>query len=119
MDPVFEAAGALAVPPAVREVVLDHLASWRGEETGISTAWSERLSAGLSDADRATCRLALLTAFASHQVEESVVGEFRRYHPGDATLVRTVAWASFAAARTVGRRQGTAAHDGRRNHRAA
>src|SRR6266511_5038932 len=57
----FEAAGVRSVPPAVRAVVLERLSRWRGEETGLSTAWCEDLIAGLPPAERATGRLALLT----------------------------------------------------------
>lgn len=98
----FEAAGEAALSPAVRDVVRQRLDDWRGEETGLSRQWCERLIAPLSEADQAAGRLALLTAFASYQVDEAVVDEFRRHHPGDARLVAAAAWASFAAARKVG-----------------
>jgi len=45
---------------------------------------------------------ALLAAFASGQVDRSVVRMFRADRPGDATLVELTAWASLAAARRVG-----------------
>ncbi|RLK09999.1 AhpD family alkylhydroperoxidase [Micromonospora sp. M71_S20] len=98
----FEAAGERAVPPAVRELVAERLDAWRGEETGLSRQWCERLIAPLPEAERAAGRLALLTAFASYQVDKEVVTEFRRHRPGDAALVDAVAWASFAAARRIG-----------------
>lgn len=102
----FEAAGARALSPAVCEITVDRLERWRGEETGLSTAWCEELIADLAPADRAAGRLTLLTALASYKIDEEVVGEFRRYHPADATLVDATAWASFAAARLIGARQG-------------
>jgi AhpD family alkylhydroperoxidase len=103
---VFEAAGARSLSPAVRAVVEERLDAWRGEEAGLSTAWCEQLLSGLSAADRATGCLALLTALASYQVDEGVVGEFRRYHPDDASLLDVAAWASFAVARRIGARVG-------------
>lgn len=101
----FEAAGARSLSPRVRQLVLRRLADWRGEETGLSTAWCERTIAHLPEPERAAARLALLTALASYQVDEEVVEEFRRYRPDDASLVEAAAWASFAAARLIGGRQ--------------
>ncbi|MDM4719258.1 carboxymuconolactone decarboxylase family protein [Micromonospora sp. WMMA1363] len=98
----FEAAGKRTLTPAVRERVLRRLADWRGEETGISRQWCEDSVVDLSPADRAAGRLALLTAFASYQVDEEVVDEFRAHHPDDRSLVEAAAWSSFAAARRVG-----------------
>jgi alkylhydroperoxidase family enzyme len=99
---VFEAAGVRALSPAVRDLVCRRLDVWRGEETGLSREWCERLVAGLPVEDRGAGRLALLTALAAYQVDEEVVGEFRRTEPRDDRLVEAVAWASFAAARQVG-----------------
>ncbi|WP_207783846.1 carboxymuconolactone decarboxylase family protein [Micromonospora globispora] len=98
----FEAAGERVLSPAVRDLVRWRLDGWRGEETGLSRQWCERLIAGLPEADRAAGRLALLTAFASAQVDEETIHEFRRHQPGDTALVEAAAWASYAAARQVG-----------------
>jgi hypothetical protein len=98
----FEAAGARALPVAVRELVRTRLAGWRGEEPGLSRQWCEDLVAGLPEEDRPAGRLALLTAFASYQVDDDVVREFRHRHPADPSLVDATAWASFAAAERVG-----------------
>jgi hypothetical protein len=99
----FEAAGRRALSPAVRELLLDRLESWRGESPGPGRRWWTEAVAGLPAADRAAGRLALLTAFASYQVDEETVLAFRRDQPGDTELVEAAAWASFAAARRVGR----------------
>ncbi|WDZ83316.1 carboxymuconolactone decarboxylase family protein [Micromonospora cathayae] len=98
----LEAAGERALSPEVRAVVRRRLGRWRGEETGLSRQWCEDLVDHLSEPDRAAGRLALLTAFASYQVDEEVVAEFRRHHPGDRQLVEAVGWASLVAARQVG-----------------
>ncbi len=98
----FDAAGRRSLSPAVRDIVSARLDQWRGEETGLSRAWCEQLIAGLPEEDRAAGRLALLTALASYQVDADVVGEFQRWHRGDAVLVDAVAWASFAAAQRIG-----------------
>lgn len=109
----FEAAGARSLSPAVRELVLGRLGEWRGEETGLSTAWCEELLTGLAPADRAAGRLALLTVFASYRVTEDVVAEFRRHQPADSALLEVTGWASFAAAARIGRRLDEAAHRAR------
>jgi AhpD family alkylhydroperoxidase len=114
----FDAAGARSVPPAVRDIVLDRLAAWRGEEAGLSTAWCEDLLAGLPPPDRAAGRLALLAALASYQVDDEVVGEFRRHHPADRTLVEVAAWASFGAASAIGSRLVRVVYSGGTNVRA-
>lgn len=98
----FEAAGERALSPAVRELVRQRLATWRGEEAGLSQQWCELLVAELPEEDRAAGRLAMLTAFASYQVDADVVDAFRQRTPSDTALVEVVAWASFAAARRIG-----------------
>ncbi|MDG4793440.1 carboxymuconolactone decarboxylase family protein [Micromonospora sp. WMMD1082] len=100
----LEAAGERALSPVVRDLVREHLAGWRGEDTGVSREWCERTVSGLAAADAAAARLALLTAVASYQVDEHVIEEFRRHHVEDATLVRAAAWASYVAARAIGAR---------------
>jgi alkylhydroperoxidase family enzyme len=122
----YDAAAGRWLSPEVRAVVGGHLDRWQGEETGISTAWCEDALAGLDPDDRATGRLALLTAVASHQVGDETVATFRDVLPGDAALVEVTGWAAFEAARRIGARQpdidegarkethprGTAEHDG-------
>jgi len=98
----FEAAGERALPLPVRQLVARRVATWRGEETGLSRDWCERLIAALPAAQRAAGRLALLTALASYVVDEDVVQEFRRFDDNDATLIEAAAWASYVAARRVG-----------------
>jgi hypothetical protein len=97
-----DAAGARSVPASVRDLVRAELENWRGERRGLSRAWVESAVSGLPTADQAAGRLALLAAFASGQVDRSVVRMFRADRPGDATLVELTAWASLAAARRVG-----------------
>lgn len=100
----FELAGARSLPDGVRRLVLDRLEAWRGEDTGLSTAWCEELIADLPAHERPAGRLALLTAMSSYQVDEGVIGEFRRIDPSDAGLVDAVAWSAFAASRLIGNR---------------
>lgn len=99
---VAEHAGDRSVPDPVREVVLQHLSSWNGEQAPLSRAWLEDLVAPLEDDQKAVARLALLSARAAWQVDEKIIQDFRRVHSDDATLVRTAAWAAFSAARRIG-----------------
>jgi AhpD family alkylhydroperoxidase len=79
------------------------LATTSEEATGISRAWVEDLVAALPAADRPAGKVALLTAFASYQLDTPVIDEYRRAHPDDRSLVELTAWASFTAARRLGR----------------
>ncbi|TDD35515.1 carboxymuconolactone decarboxylase family protein [Actinomadura sp. KC06] len=98
------AAGERSVPASVRALVLAELASWNGRPPGIDTTWVSDAVSGLPEEDRPAGRLALLTALASYQVGDSAIEDFRRDHPGDATLIELTAWAAFAAARHIGSR---------------
>jgi AhpD family alkylhydroperoxidase len=96
-----EAAGQESVDPAVRQVVTEFLASWRGDSPGLGRAWLEGVIAPLDPELRPAARLALLSAVASYQVDQSVVAEYARYRPGDRHLINLVSWSCYAAARRV------------------
>lgn len=96
-----ERAGQEAVEDRVRVMVEEHLAGWRGEQAPLSRAWVEEFVGPLDEALRLTARLALLSARAAYQVDDRLIGDFRKTRPGDKPLLQTVAWASFAAARRI------------------
>ncbi|RKT55207.1 carboxymuconolactone decarboxylase family protein [Saccharothrix australiensis] len=98
----IDGAGRRSVPSGVRESVLAHLARWDGRPMGLSRAWVEEAVAALPGDERAAGRLALLTALASYQVDQSVVDRFRERRPDDRSLIDLTSWASLAAARRVG-----------------
>lgn len=97
-----DAAGERSVPPAARQLLLQWVQAWRGEDPGLGAAWVEAPLARLDESDAAAARLCLLVACASYRVDEQEVARFRVHHPGDDTLIDAVAWASFAAARRIG-----------------
>jgi AhpD family alkylhydroperoxidase len=97
-----DAAGARSVPASVRALVLHELAEWDGQPPGLSRAWVTDAVSALPAADRAAGRLALLTALASHQLDPTVIEDFRMARPDDRSLVELTSWASMAAARRVG-----------------
>lgn len=97
----IEEAGQRAVPPQVREFVLDILDARNGQPAGPSRAWADTEVARLADADRAAGRLAILTALAPHQVSRADVAEARQ---ADDALLALTSWASMAAARKISSR---------------
>lgn len=101
---VFDDAGAETLSPAVRELVLTRLADWRGETMGISRTWSEDAIETLPAGEQAIGRLALLTAFASYQVDGDVVDAYRRERVNDEQLVKATAWVSYTTAAHIGAR---------------
>lgn len=102
----IEAAGRRSVPDPVRELVTtmldDRLGRRAGRPDGPGAGWVNDAVATLPHGDRAAGRLALLAAFSSYQVGDSVIEEFRRYRSDDQSLVEAVSWASLAAARRHG-----------------
>lgn len=95
--------GHSVLPESVRQLVLQQLTSWDGTAPGMSRAWVEQAVSGMRDSDAVAGRLLLLAGMASYQIDETLVQAFQRHYPGDATLVAALAWASFAAARQIGR----------------
>jgi AhpD family alkylhydroperoxidase len=98
----IDAAGRRSATPEVRELVLERLSRWDGRSMGLSRAWVEDAVAPLPATQRSAGRLALLTAFASYQIDQSVIDRFRADHPDDGSLVDLTSWASLAAARRIG-----------------
>jgi AhpD family alkylhydroperoxidase len=99
---VIEEAGKRVVPEQVRVLVSERVQAWNGEDMGISRRWVEDAIVEIKVEHRAAARLALLTAFASYQVDSSVIEDFQSHYPDDAQLIAATAWASLTAARRVG-----------------
>jgi AhpD family alkylhydroperoxidase len=99
---VIEAAAGRTVPAPVCELVRAELAAWDGQPRGLSRSWADDAVSGLPVADRIPGRLALLTAFAPHQVSQTDIGEFRRGQFTDRELIELTSWASLAAAGQAG-----------------
>jgi alkylhydroperoxidase/carboxymuconolactone decarboxylase family protein YurZ len=99
----IDEAAAPAVTPPVRELLAARLGGWDGRLLGPSRAWADEAVAGLDEADRPAGRLALLTAFAPHQVGKADVEGFRAAtKSGDEAVIGLTSWASMAVARTAG-----------------
>jgi hypothetical protein len=97
-----EAAGHRSVPEDVRDLVTSRLSGWDGAAPGPSRAWVTGPLSGLPPALRPAAHLALLTAMASYQVDQEVVGAFMRQASSDRELVELTSWASLTAARSAG-----------------
>jgi len=97
----FESAGDAVLPAPVRALLEERLQTWRGEAMGLGRRWLEDAVSAVDAALRPAARLTLLTAFAPFQVDDAILGEFRRAHPGDPALVAATAWASFTTARRI------------------
>lgn len=97
----FEAAGAEHVPPAVRALVATRIAAWRGDAPPLGRQWLDAATDTLTDRDRPSARLALLTAFAPERVDDATMLDCRRAGLDDAALVAISAWASFTTARRI------------------
>ncbi|GAA0389928.1 carboxymuconolactone decarboxylase family protein [Micromonospora gifhornensis] len=95
----IDAAGQRSVPTSVRDLVTARLDDWDGAPTGISRSWVGEAMRDLPTVDRPAARLALLTAFASYQVDDQVVADVRAAGADDRALIELTAWASMAAAR--------------------
>jgi AhpD family alkylhydroperoxidase len=98
----IDRASAQAVPQRVRELLQRELAVWDGRAFGLSRAWVERPLASLPAHARPAGRLALLVAFASHQVDATVIEAYRVDRPDDTELVALASWAALSAARRAG-----------------
>ncbi|HMB24774.1 MAG TPA: hypothetical protein VKP08_18145 [Anaerolineales bacterium] len=101
---VVEETGERVLPEAVRQLVSEQVQAWNGGAMGMSRRWVDDMiaSARIETEHRAVVRLALLTAFASYQVDAGIVDAFRSQYPQDAQLIAATAWASFMAARRAG-----------------
>ncbi len=85
------------------DLVVTELFAWDGSAPGPSRAWAHELVAKLAEPERAAVVLALLTIKAPYQVDDTIVAEFQRHHPGDAALLTLTGWASaVTAARIAG-----------------
>ncbi|GGS32303.1 MULTISPECIES: carboxymuconolactone decarboxylase family protein [Actinokineospora] len=110
----YQAIDSLAVrmvPADVRAVVTDALDAWDGTPVGLSRAWAYDQAAALPHESFAAGVLALLTAKAPYQVDDTIVNDFRRGRP-DAELVALTAWAALAAARRLGPGRARVPHAG-------
>jgi len=99
---LMEQQEAKYIPFAVASMVHKQLDLWQGEDMPMGHDWVNKLIADLNDRDKRIAKLALLTAFAPHQVDEATVHEFQAVCPGDKALLGVTAWASFMAVRKVG-----------------
>jgi len=97
-----EEIGNTSIDSEVRYCVKEYIASWMGENPGVSRKWVELPTKKLVGSKRIAAQLALLTAISPHQVDEKIVLGFKRFFPEDIKLLGLVSWASFLAAKRIG-----------------
>jgi hypothetical protein len=97
-----EQAGARSLSEEVRSAVSESAGNWDGSNPPMNNGWFENDIAHLQGAEKAAGRLAFLTAFAPHKVDETTVRAFSEHFPGDDVLISALAWSSFTAARRIG-----------------
>ncbi|MEN8129681.1 MAG: hypothetical protein ABFS45_05705 [Pseudomonadota bacterium] len=96
-----ENAGQEALDADVRALVLSHLDGWNGEQPDLGRSWTDVLVNPLDESLRPSARLALLSARASWQIDEQVIGDFRAIAGDDKALVQAAGWASYAAVKRI------------------
>jgi AhpD family alkylhydroperoxidase len=94
--------GERHVPASVRALVGRETTNWRGDPVDLGQRWLTEMTDQLPPIDRAAGRLALLVAFASHQVKPADVQALHDGPRGDLDLLGLTSWASMAAARRLG-----------------
>ncbi|MBC8240645.1 MAG: hypothetical protein H8E30_09245 [Alphaproteobacteria bacterium] len=87
------------IPKKVRDTVEASLAAWQGEMMPISRAWLEAELVDLNEAERKIASLAIVTAKASYQFDESLAEEVLGKDRNEERFIRILAWASFSGAR--------------------
>jgi AhpD family alkylhydroperoxidase len=100
---LIEQLGESSLSGNVRQLVKQQVDLWQGEDMGFSQNWLEELMTNLDESDQHTARLALLAAIAPYQVDKNIINRFREIYPDDEALLHVTAWASFTAARRIGR----------------
>jgi AhpD family alkylhydroperoxidase len=94
-----EREGSKVIPPAAREVVIDTLARWGGEDMPLDNRWIDDDLGSLSGQERAIARLAIVVGKASYRITEQMVEDVLGPDRDEARFVRILAWSTFAAAR--------------------
>lgn len=102
----IETAAAGAVPEPVMDLVRVLLADENASGAVLHPAAVDDLLRELRPDQRATARIAILTALASYRVDDAVIATYRSAGGTDASLIGLTAWASMTAARHHVRRYG-------------
>lgn len=96
-----EREAAPVVSANVQRVVKAALDHRNGEQMPLSRSWVDAEVDGLSGADLAIARLAIVLAKSPHQVDEGMAEAVLRDNPDEARFIRILAWASFTGSRRI------------------
>ncbi len=94
-------AGHRAASPSIHRLLSFQLGTWKGQPPGLSRQWADDAVTTLPAHERPAAKLALLTAFASYQVDDTVIASVRHSGMDDRTLIELCSWSSFSAARRI------------------
>jgi AhpD family alkylhydroperoxidase len=98
---VIEELGNNSLPPEVRALVGERMKAWNGEVPALNETWSA--GAGKDAYLQAAAQLALMTALVPSRLLPGVIYAFQGAQADDEKLLGALAWASFTAARRIGR----------------
>jgi AhpD family alkylhydroperoxidase len=102
---VIDIDGEFAVPLKVRLEVKAEIEEFVAEGNEMNQNMVAKLTGQFNDeAFKSAAKLTLMTAFMPCRVDEKIVAEFRKHYPEDTKLLGALAWASFTAARKIGKK---------------
>ncbi len=91
------------VPKEVTTMLEDTLEEWQGGDPGLSRNWTEKYVTDIDEHLKPVVRLSLLTAISPYQIDDEIIGSYREFNSNDEALLGTLSWASFLAARRIGK----------------
>ena len=98
----IEEAAEQSIPLQVRKHITDFINNWQGAPITPSKRWIVSETNQLDEPAKSTAQLALLAAVAPWQMDDSTILWFKRHFPEDRSLLSTLAWGSFSAAKKIG-----------------
>lgn len=96
-----------AISPQVRDLVLNRLQSWNGEQMPLSRSWVENDIEGLTGVDYHIAKLILVVCKASYQFDDALLQGVMGEHVDEERLIRILAFAAMSAARRLANHVGS------------
>lgn len=90
------------IPASVKELLTNRLSDWHGETVKTDKVAMEYYLRIVPEKYKAIGELAILTAFSSYKVTDSLMKEVRKYGTSDTNLSKLVIWSAAQATRRIG-----------------